>query len=292
MRRAFEYFVNAGQVEKAISVAEYPYSSLNAFDTGMAELIAKALSMVSPESRAAGRLLSRYGQVLALEIGDFTGAKRAVESALVIAQREEDSALEMLILAEGARADRYGLNFDEVLSKSQRALEIALEFDDLRVQVIAEGEITLSLFCKGELQAPVQASPTYLATDRNGRFLLSAYYQGAHVAVHAIGDDGSLSDPPIEWLETASAAHAIQTDRSNKFVFVPHIARMNDSVMQPPGDLLGPNVIFQFKFDEKTGKLSPNSPLKLERKNSLVPATFASTLTWMSSTLRTNKAAA
>ena len=123
-------------------------------------------------------------------------------------------------------------------------------------------------------KVPVQASPTYLATDRNGRFLLSAYYQGAHVAVHAIGDDGSLSDPPIEWLETASAAHAIQTDRSNKFVFVPHIARMNDSVMQPPGDLLGPNVIFQFKFDEKTGKLSPNSPLKLEMKEFLGPRHF------------------
>ena len=62
------------------------------------------------------------------------------------------------------------------------------------------------------------ASPTFLSTDRNGRFVLSAYYQGAHVAVHLIGDDGSVIDPPIEWLETATAAHAIQTDPSNKFV--------------------------------------------------------------------------
>jgi 6-phosphogluconolactonase len=43
----------------------------------------------------------------------------------------------------------------------------------------------------------VEASPSYLSTDRNGRFLLSAYYQGAHVAVHQIGDDGSLGDKPI-----------------------------------------------------------------------------------------------
>ena len=63
------------------------------------------------------------------------------------------------------------------------------------------------------------ATPTFLSPDRNGRFLLSSYYQGAHVAVHPIGDDGSVSDPPIEWLETATAAHAIQTDRSNKFAF-------------------------------------------------------------------------
>jgi len=120
----------------------------------------------------------------------------------------------------------------------------------------------------------VEASPTFLSTDRNGRFLLSAFYQGAHVAVHAIGDDGSVGGPAIEWLETAPAAHAIQTDRSNKFAFVPHIARLNDSVMNPPGDALGPNVIFQFKFDEKTGKLNPNSPLKVEQTEFLGPRHF------------------
>ena len=120
----------------------------------------------------------------------------------------------------------------------------------------------------------LQASPTFLSTDRKGRFLLSAYYQGAHVAVHSIRNDGSLNDPPIEWLETASAAHAIQTDRSNKFAFVPHIARLNDSVMQPPGDALGPNAIFQFRFDENTGRLIPNSPLKVEPEEFLGPRHF------------------
>ena len=117
----------------------------------------------------------------------------------------------------------------------------------------------------------VPSGPTFLATDRKGRFLLSAYYQGGHVAVHSIGDDGSLNDPPIEWLETATAAHAIQTDPSNKYVFVPHIARLNDSVMAPPGDALGPNAIFQFKFDENTGRLTPNSPLKVEPEEFLGP---------------------
>ncbi len=117
----------------------------------------------------------------------------------------------------------------------------------------------------------LEASPTFLSTDRNGRFLLSAFYQGAHVAVHPIGDDGAVSDPPIEWLETPVTAHAIQTDPSNKFAFVPHIARLNDSVMQPPGDALGPNAISQFRFDENTGHLTPNSPLKVEPEEFLGP---------------------
>ena len=106
---------------------------------------------------------------------------------------------------------------------------------------------------------PVEAAPTYLSTDRKGKFLLSAYYQGAHAAVHPVGDDGAVGDPPIEWLETATGAHAMQTDHSNRFAFVPHIA----------GN--GPNAIFQFRFDEKTGHITPNSPPKVEPEELLGP---------------------
>ena len=42
---------------------------------------------------------------------------------------------------------------------------------------------------------PLQESPTYLSTDRRGRFLLSSHYQGARVGVHAIGDDGAAVEP-------------------------------------------------------------------------------------------------
>ena len=42
--------------------------------------------------------------------------------------------------------------------------------------------------------------------------------------------------------------------------YVPHIARIADNVMQPPGDALGPNAIYQFRFDEDTGRLAPNTP--------------------------------
>lgn len=111
----------------------------------------------------------------------------------------------------------------------------------------------------------------FLATDRKGKYLLSAYYQAGHVGVHPIGDDGAVGEPPIEWLATDIGAHAIQTDPSNQFAFVPHIARLFDNVMEPAKDAPGPNVIFQFKFDENTGRLTPNSPLKLEAGEGLGP---------------------
>jgi len=113
--------------------------------------------------------------------------------------------------------------------------------------------------------------PAFLSTDRTGRYLLSSYYQGGHAAVHPIGDDGAVGDPPIEWLTTDTGAHSMQTDRSNRFAFVPHIARLNDNVLEPVKEALGPNVIFQFRFDENTGHLTPNSPPRVELEERLGP---------------------
>jgi 6-phosphogluconolactonase len=116
-----------------------------------------------------------------------------------------------------------------------------------------------------------EAAPTFLSTDRTGRFLLSAYYQGARAAVHPLGEDGSVGGPPIEWLATAPGAHAIQTDPSNQFAFVPHIARLNDNVLEPVREASGPNVILQFRFDAQTGHLTPNAPFRVEPEERLGP---------------------
>src|SRR5262249_37243142 len=55
-------------------------------------------------------------------------------------------------------------------------------------------------------------APTFLAPDRNGRYLLSAYYQGGGATVHPLTADGSVGPAPLDWLATATGAHAIQTD--------------------------------------------------------------------------------
>jgi 6-phosphogluconolactonase len=104
--------------------------------------------------------------------------------------------------------------------------------------------------------------PCYLATDRRGKFLLASYYEGRGVSVHPIGADGAASDPPVERRETARGAHSIQTDPSNRFAFVPHIAGR------------GPNEIWQFRFDEQTGRLTPNSPPKIIPEQPVGPRHF------------------
>src|SRR5262245_28495917 len=89
------------------------------------------------------------------------------------------------------------------------------------------------------------ADPAHIHTDRTGRYLFPAYCVAAKVSVHAIGEDGSLSERPVQEVATADKAHAAMPDASNRFLFVPHT---------------GPNAIFQFAWDAKAGRLSPLEP--------------------------------
>jgi 6-phosphogluconolactonase len=66
--------------------------------------------------------------------------------------------------------------------------------------------------------------------------------------VNPVGADGRIGEP-LQVIPTARNAHAIITDRTNRYVFVPH---------------LGTDQVFQFRFDEKTGRLSANTPPVLQ----------------------------
>jgi len=97
---------------------------------------------------------------------------------------------------------------------------------------------------------PLHESFPYISTDRSGRFLFGASY-GAHlVSVNPVSADGRVGDP-MQVIPTARNAHAIIIDRTNKYVFVPH---------------LGTDQIFQFVFDPKSGRVSANTPPVLQMK--------------------------
>jgi len=115
--------------------------------------------------------------------------------------------------------------------------------------------ITYSIDRKtGELHkrsgATLAESLPYIAVDKTGSFLLGASYGGHLVSVNAIGKDGKVSDPR-QVIPTARNAHSIITDKTNRFVFVPH---------------LGTDQIFQFRFDAKTGRLTANTPPVVQMK--------------------------
>jgi 6-phosphogluconolactonase len=99
-------------------------------------------------------------------------------------------------------------------------------------------------------RGPLADSFPYITTDKTGRFLLGASYGGHLVSVNAIGKDGKVSEP-LQVIPTALNAHSIITDKTNRYVYVPH---------------LGTNQIFQFRFDPKTGKLTANTPPVVQMK--------------------------
>ena len=111
--------------------------------------------------------------------------------------------------------------------------------------------------------AALESDPNFLSTDRTGRWLLSAYYIAGRCAVHRIDEGGAVHAPPVEWRATARGAHCMQTDRSNRFAFVPHISGGN-----------GPNTIYQLLFDEGTGRLTPNDPPTVPQDGELGPRHF------------------
>jgi 6-phosphogluconolactonase len=95
------------------------------------------------------------------------------------------------------------------------------------------------------------ANLTYISFDRSGAFLLGASYGANLVSVNPVQTDGRVGNP-LQVIPTARNAHSIRADNTNRFVFVPH---------------LGTDQVFQFFFDQKTGRLAANTPpvLQLEQ---------------------------
>ncbi len=91
---------------------------------------------------------------------------------------------------------------------------------------------------------PLADSMAYIATDRSGKFLFSASYNGNKIAVNPIGADGAIQ-APVQVIPTGLNAHAIQADPDNRHVFATN---------------LGSDQVLGFKFDSATGQLIPTDP--------------------------------
>ena len=99
----------------------------------------------------------------------------------------------------------------------------------------------------------------YISVDQTGRYLLSASYTNAKIAVNPISLNGSVQSEPVEVISTGPNPHSILVDRSNQFAYVPH---------------LGNDQIKQFLFDESTGVLTPNDPAVVYTKDGSGPRHF------------------
>jgi hypothetical protein len=142
-------------------------------------------------------------------------------------------------------------------------LYVALQEAD-RIAAFAINEAG-KLTKQGEVPAPGGPAVMAVSPDRTGRFMLVAYYQGGGAAVFRLAGDATVGAPSQDWLATATGADAIATDRSNRFGYVPPIARIQDNMLEPPKNIPGPNTIMQFRLDAEGGGLSPNVPPQVKQ---------------------------
>ncbi len=99
----------------------------------------------------------------------------------------------------------------------------------------------------------------YISVDQTGRYLLSVSSTNAKIAVNPISLNGFVQSEPVQVISTGPNPHSILVDRSNQFVYVPH---------------LGNDQIKQFLFDEATGVLTPNDPAVVHTKDGSGPRHF------------------
>jgi 6-phosphogluconolactonase len=144
-------------------------------------------------------------------------------------------------------------------AKPGGSLPMAVSPDKKRLYVGLRNEpysvVTYTIDAKtGKLKlvgpGPLADSMAYIVTDRSGKFLLSASYPGHKVTVSPIGADGVVQ-AATQIMPTQPNAHCIMPDPTNHFVL--HTS-------------LGGDLVYQEKFDAKTGKLTPNDPPSISIK--------------------------
>src|SRR5262244_512446 len=193
-----------------------------------APVIAALLSLASSAPALAGTFV----YVSNAEDGDIGMYKLQAEGSLQPGQRFK---AEKLVMPMAVSPDKRFL-IAAVRSKPFQAYSYSIDKSSGALNFVGTGALAESY--------------PYIALDHSGRFLLGASYGANQVGVNPVGADGRVGEP-LQVIPTARNAHSIRTDNTNRFVFVPH---------------LGTDQVFQFLFDEKSGRLSANTPPVVQMK--------------------------
>ena len=172
---------------------------------------------------------------------------------IAVLQLQANGKLEPLETVAVPGPAKPGGSLPLAVSPSKKFLYAGLRNEPYSVVTFAIAPSTGRLTYLGT--GPLADSMAYITTDRSGGFLLGASYTGAKVTVNPI-DKSGIVEPIRQTVATLPNAHCILPDASNRYVL--HTA-------------LGGDVIYQAKFDTKTGKLSPNDPPTVSVKEKAGP---------------------
>ena len=186
LSRAFDYYAEAGDVPRAVAVAETPMFALAGEPTGSIQIISRALELVPPDSHEAGRLMARHGSLLGQEEGDYNAAQETFNRALTIAQSHGDVALEVRTLANTSQVYFHHGRIQETIEKGLLAIELASRIDDPRHEATARYYTSMALPCNGDLEGARRHATALLALAerlRDRQTLATAYYSNQYLCL-------------------------------------------------------------------------------------------------------------
>ncbi|PKB71974.1 MAG: hypothetical protein BZY87_02770 [SAR202 cluster bacterium Io17-Chloro-G6] len=163
LERAFQYYLDAGDVARAVEIAEYPVDHRAGTTAGMSDFISRALSMAPPDSQQEGRLLSTYALARYKETGDYDRARDVFNRALVIARQQGDLALEMRVLADASEAAWWHLSLPEAVEYGRKVVELSAQVDDPRAESQARTYLERATAALGDAPAARRGLSALLA---------------------------------------------------------------------------------------------------------------------------------
>jgi DNA-binding CsgD family transcriptional regulator len=183
-RRAIEYYMEAGELDRAAGLATHPSISPEGVD-GVASLLGRLLTEVPEGSPVAGALLARAAAAVYFETGDYARAQARFAQARAIATAHQDAVLELRSLAYSSSVNHFALRWPEALADSRRALRIAREVDDPHSETYARYRAAYVLTHVGAAgQARIEADANLGAAEklRDRGLLADALYVNATLA--------------------------------------------------------------------------------------------------------------
>ncbi len=198
LSKDFDYSVQVGDIPQVVDVAELLPVTEHMRTT---EMLAQALTLVPSGSHLEGRLLSRYGNAINYEKGDYDSARLAFDKAMEIAKLEQDIALEMRTTTYAACLDGEHLRVRESLDKSLRTVELARLVVNPQAELLARfwaatahyslgesshavGHAAACLNLAGRLRVPSQITTALWANETLARL------QGDWKAAKTFSDQG------------------------------------------------------------------------------------------------------
>ena len=235
LSRAFEYYVEEGNITLAVAVAEFPIYSPGIVIPGVSELLTHALTLVPADSHESGRLLSRYGGVIVgygFEHEEMLERERALSRALTIAQREGDTALEIRTLGRTGLLVRRLYRHQESLEIFQQAIDLAKGINDPHSEVFACFSAALAHSNLGDLAGMKRTVAVGLHAaerlhDRSWSALtlwlgqMAAKLEGDWQTARDLGDRGLMVSPRelrILYLQTLVEYEVGKIDQADEYL--------------------------------------------------------------------------